>query len=48
MMMLGLPVAFMVSISFCCMASSFMIVVWRSLSSPSVKLFVLAYSVRLM
>ena len=48
MMMLGLSVAFMVSVSFCCIAFSFMIVVWRSLSLPSVKLFVLAYSVRLM
>ena len=38
----------MVSASFCCIASSFMMIVWRFLSSPRVSLLVLAYSVRLM
>jgi hypothetical protein len=47
-MMSCLWVACMVSVSFCCMAFSFMMVVWRFLSSPVVKPCVLAYSVRLM
>ena len=48
MIMLALLEAFMVCVSFFCIAFSFMMVVWRFLSSPRVRLLVLAYSVRLM